>query len=306
VTRIAWFFTVLALVIATAGLAQVADLQQGKALTTQDVLDVLRTFESGDDDTYAKLLDNLVQQSLATPGMRHTMARALIDFLRSEALAAAKGIAADQLARLAGPDLVPALTGLLFDPETVDLACGLLEEIDHASVEDALRRALEKAPPEAQVRLIAALGERRSERVLGDLGRLARSEDHTVAEAALLAMGQIGSLRAVRSLTFLGGRLPKELQVTRQKALLQAAAHLMEAGETRQAAAIYDDIGPNAKDEEIRLGVFLGRVTLNDPGLPPELLDALEGKDEALREAARGYLLGLADMYTAMANRQAP
>ncbi len=103
----------------------------------------------------------------------------------------AKAKACQQLAVVGDRTAVPALAALLAHPQLSHYARFGLEPLPDASVDEALRAALEKVQGKLLVGVINSVGIRKDARALNALARLRRDSDPEVAKAADAALARI-------------------------------------------------------------------------------------------------------------------
>ncbi|MDQ1255538.1 MAG: hypothetical protein QG656_130 [Candidatus Hydrogenedentes bacterium] len=119
---------------------------------------------------------------------------ALLDVLQSDAKLPAKEYICRKLTLIGTAQCVPALAGMLLDAELSDRARIALEAIPDASVDDALRAALEKAEGNPRVGIVNTLGERRDKKAIPGLSEMRNSPDSVLSKAAEAALRKIGPM----------------------------------------------------------------------------------------------------------------
>jgi HEAT repeat protein/type 1 glutamine amidotransferase len=230
-----------------------------------------------------------LQRLLSMPG---SFEPALIAFLGGSASAAAKGEVCRQLADIGTAASVPALTRLLKNAETAEMARYALERIPAPQAVMALREALSNAlNPKLHIALIYSVGRRHDEGSVGKLSNLLVSSDPSVAAAAANALGLIGTPEAEQAL----GSIP--LTRVSAEALLNLADHAPKD----RAAAIYRKLCDEKMPSEVRTPAIRGlaRRTGGDsvPLLKSACLDAsADVAAAAIAELARldgGALIGI-------------
>jgi HEAT repeat protein len=209
-----------------------------------------------------------------------------IAVLRSAATLEEKFAACRRLAAIGDERAVPVLAGLLGDEKLSHMARYALEPIPHPSVDDALRGALGKVKGGLLVGVIGSIGARGDAKAVGPLVKLAGGDDGEVAKAAVAALGRIAAPEAVAALARLRAKAPDALRLAVADASLVAAGQLLRRGRQEDAAAIYRELRGPRWPKHVRLGAF-GRLLEAQPGqAAASIVQALAGKDRALRAAA--------------------
>jgi HEAT repeat protein len=139
----------------------------------------------------------------ASPAADHpAIARALVAVL--EAATASpdlKGWACDQLKRYGDAGAVPALVAQLGDPSLAAAAAAALETLPDGAVDAALRQVLPDLPAARQPQVIALLGARRDPAAVSMLADCTRAPVPAQHDAAVTALGVIGTPAAATALT---------------------------------------------------------------------------------------------------------
>lgn len=180
---------------------------------------------------------------------------------------------------------VPAVAELLADEDLSHPARMALESHPDPSAAAALRNALPKVKGKLLAGVISSIGSRRDAEAVAALGRLAADEDAAVAEAAILALGQIGTLEAAKTLE----NLPTSPSLARTlaRAQITAANHLSAAGKETEAVRMFRALLEPGQPKAIRTAAVQGLVS-SLPGNEAAALvgDLAQGDDAALRTAA--------------------
>lgn len=196
-----------------------------------------------------------------------------------------------QLGVVGREESVAALAGLLGEHDAAlrQYALRALEMNASAAAGKAIAKALGHADdPDWRVALINALGPRREASAVGILGNLATTPSEAVAEAAAMALGNIGTPESAE-------RLAEARKNARQpqancwiRANLLCADRLFEDGHKPAAAAIYRDVQGNAETALFRMAGLRGLALCSPDEAVPLVVEALGSEDRHTRaQAAR-------------------
>src|SRR5262249_34828003 len=116
----------------------------------------------------------------------------------------------------------------------------------------ALREALPKVTKASKVAVVQALGALRDKKAVDPLVKAAADADKGVRLAALRALGDVGDAKGVEPLTKAAAGSPSYERAQAVDAGLALARGLEEAGEPKQARAVYDKLLAAVKDEKTR------------------------------------------------------
>lgn len=246
----------------------------------------LMRYQSGGDVQPLRHYEALVRRAVDDAAAQQQAEADFIRVLSGDSTFEAKRFACLHLAVIGGEACVPALAGLLQNPETAGIAAAALAQIPAPAAGDALRQALGRAPAAAKPAIAHALGVRGDTRAVAQLNRLALGEDRAAAEAAITALGQIGTPGAQKTLAALRQSAPPELHRTVAAASLNLAGKLAARGNRKAAAAIYQEYLAAGQPADLRRGAFGGLMRLDRDGGQKRALEALAGEDAALKAVA--------------------
>lgn len=217
-------------------------------------------------DIEAHLL-TVLQDPAATPGAQEEIGRML---------------------RVVGtPRSVPILAKLLTDEKLGNVARFALERIPDASADAALRAALPVVKGKALIGVINSLGERRDAGAVALIKPLAANADVDVTNAAIAALGKIGSREAVAVLQ----AMPNKSLLVYQSQLVAADQTLARKGGLKEAQAIYrpifnDKTAPVSAREAAARGLLSSDVMQASP----LVLELLRGDDADMRALAARFV----------------
>ena len=177
-----------------------------------------------------------------------------------------------------------ALAALLSDKDLGTVARLALQSIPGPQVDAALRDALPKLPGEFQAGVIQTIGARGDRAAVPLLAPLASDRNLAVAEAALYALGRIGSLEALRSAQ--NAQVPDGLKRYRAHTLLLCAERLVADGQTAEAALVYGQVWQDSDDAVLKSGALRGLVFADKARAAAAVSPALRSKNPRVRLAA--------------------
>ena len=188
------------------------------------------------------------------------------------------------LAVVGSADCVPAVAPLLTDDDLSHPARMALEPMASPAAGAALRDALPKVHGRLLAGLIGSIGVRRDPEAVSVLARAAKDDDPVVANAAIMALGAIGTESAAQTLA--GLQVAPALSRAQARARITAAGHLKNAGANPQAVAIYRDLMQPAQPQFIRIAALKGLIGALPQAEAVKLVtEMVQGEDAAMREA---------------------
>jgi len=170
------------------------------------------------------------------------------------ALSGARSVPARQyvcaiLARIGSEKSVPALAAMLQDAAVSSSARTALESIACAEALKALRKALRDAEGANRVGLLNSLGVCRDASAIGLLVEQAAERDSAVAEAAIAALGEIGTRKAGQALLKVAGSVNTPGLAD---AMLTCAEQLQRDGESGAASRLLAALNKREQPQYIR------------------------------------------------------
>lgn len=196
-----------------------------------ELLDTLSEYEYGDVRMPLRQAHLWVTNALDSEADSAAVAAALATVLERDATLDGKQFVCRQLARIGGPAEVPILAELLNNEETADMARYALQPIPGPEADAALIAALDTTSGDVRVGVINTLGERRANDAVAPLRKLAKHGDAMEAEAAVAALGKIGTGRARRALRWAKHGASPELRASIEDAVM-VCREMREADQT--------------------------------------------------------------------------
>lgn len=188
---------------------------------------------------------------------------------------------------------VPALSELLADPKQADIARYALERNPDPSAAKALRRALGTTKGAVLVGVINSEGDRGDAEAVGALKAFTINSDPLISEAAISALGKIGTPGALSALRSLPA---SNLSATR--ATLRIADHFAATGKIAEASKIYDGLTGEGKLPVIRGEALRGLSVLQSPHTASVALAFLKSTDPYLEEVGARTVGSMSDPKT--------
>jgi HEAT repeat protein len=191
------------------------------------------------------------------------------------------------LAVVGSADCVPAVAPLLTDADLSHPARMALEPMASPAAGAALREALPKVHGRLLAGLIGSIGVRRDPEAVSALASAAKDSDPVVANAAIMALGAVGTEAAAQTLANM--QVAPALSRAQARARITAAGHLTTDGANPQAVAIYRDLMQPAQPQFIRIAALKGLIGALPQAEAVKLMtEMVQGEDAAMREATVG------------------
>jgi HEAT repeat protein len=218
---------------------------------------ILKQYDWGSDMTRLAPIEDAVAVSHDQADVRQDLENRLIATLQSDISRDAKDYVCRKLAIVGTVAAVPALQSLLGEKDYSHMARIALERMPAPEAAQALRDAAAKVSNELKVGVISSLGSRRDAAAVSVFDVLLKDGDHSVARAAALALGAIGSVDAASVLkvaaTSAAGNKPAVID-----ALLACAEALLAGQKQTDALVIYRSLAADDQARLVRLAATRG------------------------------------------------
>jgi len=188
---------------------------------------------------------------------------------------------------------VPALSKLLIDPKQSDIARYALERNPDPSAAKALRAALGTTQGKVLIGIINSEGDRADAEAVGALKAFTTNADPLISEAAITALGKMGTPSALAALR----TLPAS-NILATRATLRIAEHFAATGKTADAAKIYDGLTGEGKPAVIRGEALHGLAGLQSGHTAPVAFTFLKSSDPYLQEVGARTIGSMSDPKT--------
>lgn len=224
----------------------------------------LKKYDWGRSGAPLLAIDAEIRKLLHHPDHLAKLEEALLSVLRSEATIAAKRGVCKRLGLIAGERSVPALSALLTDRETSDMARYALERISAGTVASALREALPKTRGRMRIGIINSIGNLKDSGAIPALGNLLLDSDAATAQAAAWALGRIGGVEAIRLLAAHKNATPVGARREVLDAYLLCAERLASEGNKDEARAMYSELNTSSMPAPVRRAAARGLASVGD------------------------------------------
>ena len=221
--------------------------------------EALKTYDAGSNRGALQPIDEAVVAAMKDEPARVKLEARLAAVLVAEAPAVAKAYVCGKLRLIGGPASVPALAGLLGQPELSHAARNALEALPCAEAVAALRASLAKLSGLPKAGVITSLGVRRDAASVPELTKLLRDHDAQVAAAAIEALGEIGTAQAAEALKAFLPNASGALRSVAADACLACAARLQAGGQEAEARALRSLLTSAGQPEYIQAAAERGR-----------------------------------------------
>ena len=282
-----FFFSIIACLAVAATVAIAAKPPVTKP-DIEKAVAALADYDLGKPHEPVSEVERLIRATAGQSDLRLHLERQLAKMLSGPASDEAKYVICRMLVQVGGDESLPVLAKMLVDEKTSHIACLAVGANPNPSPKAvaALREALIAAKGAALVCVIGVLGDRRDEESAQAMGGFALSGEPTVAEAAIAALGRIGTQKA--SLLLASVRVQGDAKAQRQASLasLQCAQRLADSGKKPEAAAIYQDLTKVKGMEVVRRGAIAGILALGGPDAVTLALATLRGDNRMMRATA--------------------
>ncbi|HTU24180.1 MAG TPA: HEAT repeat domain-containing protein [Pirellulales bacterium] len=224
-----------------------------------EAFEALKTYDWGTDPKVLAPIEEAVVTSHGNADARKDLETRLAAVLTSGVSRDAKDYACRKLMLIGTAQSVPTLAGLLTDNDLSHMARYALERIPAAEAGQALRDALSKVSGPLQVGVIGSLGARHDAEATAPIAALLNNADPSIARAAAIALGDIGTAEAAKALADAKPSAPGAAQVAAD-ATLACAEDLLAAGKKAEALAVYKSLAGENQPKNVRLAATRGML----------------------------------------------
>ena len=257
-----------------------------------DVLgEKLAHFEYGQDRQITDSLNWYVQKALTDDAVRKDLtARFATLAARDDASPACRELACKNLRLFGDVSIVQVIAPLLEKKETANLARYALESLSGDAVDAAFVNALKNAKGEVAVGLINSLGQRRSAMAVDIIKPFVMGVDAEVANAAMIALGNIGDKKAAEILIEViqfRNRMDESCRSAADEAAIRCLTQLNAAGMQSDALILARVLYADNNPSRVRAAGLSGLAVIAPPEVSlPLLKQAAQGTDSILRGTA--------------------
>jgi type 1 glutamine amidotransferase/HEAT repeat protein len=237
------------------------------------------TYEYGQSREPLVNLIEYFRLAAVSPKLQQQNEKRLLQLLAGNLTFAGKQFVCEQLSLIGSKESVPALTRMLPDSTTADMARFALERIPDPAVDKALRKALSQNTGKIRIGLINTIGQRRDAKAVSALSRLVENSDPLTASAAITALGKIGGEKVARVLARAKDKTSGELHALVCDAYLNCANMFLQQSEKEKALAIYAQLNAPQFSEAIRYAAMRGMMHGRDENVNEFVLSLLKNSD---------------------------
>jgi len=222
-----------------------------------DAFEALKTFDWGTNLAALAPIDDAAVAAHGDGATRQDLESRLIAALQGNLSRDAHDYVCRKLAIVGTAASVPVLAPRLASKEHAHMARFALERIATPEAGRALRDSLPTISGNLKIGVISSLGARRDAEAVAPLGALLKNGDPTVARAAALALGTIGTAEAVNMLqaAFQSGGGDHQAVID---AILSSAESLLANKQHGDATAIYKSLSAESQPRLVRLAATRG------------------------------------------------
>jgi HEAT repeat protein len=242
--------------------------------------------QSGQSYQPFRSIEEMVRESASEPALRNDLEAGLVKLLAPTSTFEARRFACKQLGIIGTRTALPALANLLPDEQTAGIACLALTTYPPGKADAVLRAALSSARGTARVQILNTIGDRRDEKSVLLLKRLAAGTDPSAAKAAIAALGKIGDRAAWRTISAMRHRSHSVPEAALAEASLRCAEHLANSADPTLARGIYEELLAGSEPAYIRRGAFQAVLRLDKNEGEQRILTLLRGSDAVLKPVA--------------------
>ena len=219
----------------------------------ETAFEALKTFDWGSDLAALAPIEDAATASHGKPEARQDLENRLIAALKGTLTRDAQDYICRKLANVGTAAAVPTLAGLLLNKGNSHMSRFALEQIPAPEAADALP----KVSGDLKVGVISSIGARRDRSAVAALSGLLADSDASVARAATLALGAIGSVESAAALqTAL--RTAGDRRSTMIDAVLSCAESLLASNQVADASSIYKAFTHESQPRIVRLAATRG------------------------------------------------
>jgi len=219
--------------------------------------DALKKYDWGTDRAPLAPIEDAVTASHGKEDARKDLESRLLVALKSDISRDAKDYVCRKLTIVGTGVSAATLAGLLGDKDHAHMARYALERIQASEAGQALRDALAKLSGNLKIGVISSLAARRDAAAVPAISASLVDSDVAVARAAAIALGEIGSADAAKTLQAATPSAAEAKQAV-VDAQLACAESLLAADKKTEAMAIYKSLAGEQQSKLVRLAATRG------------------------------------------------
>jgi HEAT repeat protein len=209
------------------------------APTLDQAFEALRHYQIGSSRAALLPIDAAVRAALDHTAQCQALEKRLVALLQTKVAPVAMEYICSKLELCGSVVAIPTLKLLLANPDLAPLARATLEALPYPETIPALCDSVAALSGMAKIGVIHALGMRRAARSVPVLMPLLKDSNLEVAQAAVFALGRIGSIESAQALSQFLPQAASPLRPVLADACLACAEQLLRDNHKREAQALY-------------------------------------------------------------------
>jgi HEAT repeat protein len=282
----------MALIVGLATHAVLAESQTGETPALDRAFQALAKLETGQDLHIFNPIRQAVLRAEVDEKVRTDIEARLIEMLQGTATDLAKEYACRQLVNVGSDASVPVLAELLPSPRLSFMGRYAIEGIGGPAAIRSLREALATTAGRPRVGLVISLGRLGDADSVTPIAALLDEEDEQLREAAVVALGRIGTVPAADALKEFAGKASPALRETLIDAELSAAELLCRQGEYGAAARICEAL-QSAESPRVRAAALRGLIAARPAESVAMVVAGLAAEESWKRDVAADCVVAL-------------
>lgn len=227
---------------------------------------------------------------IATEKQLRSIENQMIEVLNIEdATYYGRSFACQMLRRIGTGKSVKALGAFLHDDQLSDPARLALQGIQSPKVDALFKKSLNSLDGDKLVGVIGSMAERRDQKSVKSLAKFLRSDDASLQQATIRALGRIGGNAALGLLEDLD--VSDSLEAYRLDAMLLCADSLAQTKSASLSKNVYTQLFAADYPAAVRVAAYSGLFEMEPQSSLPMILSLLNDNEAQLRQAACGPFL---------------
>lgn len=244
------------------------------------LLERSKAYEFGQSRVLLSEIEDQIKSIYGSPEELKKAEAVLLAALESDSSPALKDFICRQLSVIGTEQSVPVLSRMLGDAKAAAPAQYALVRIPSDAADAALIEHLSTGDSSIRIGLLSALGMRKSAGAVAAIAPLLINSDRETADAALSALGQIGTADAAKAIQVHAARIAEPLKPRMHDALLACGENLARQGDSAMAAEIFKSLYKAEHSSLVRSAALRGLVgTMGSGQSDAILLEALNDTD---------------------------
>ncbi len=240
--------------------AALADSPKVDKAALDKSFETLKKFDFGGNQDDLRAIQDAIVAAHDDSALSKDIEGRFVVIIKSDSPRAAKDFSLRALRVIGTDESIPAIAELLTDKDLSHMARYALERNSSPAAAKALREALAKSSGGIKVGLLSSIGDRHDNEAVEAAAKCLVDTDAAVVNAAVHALGDIGSLDAAKALNDFAKSAPDKAKMAVVDARLACAERLLADGKKDEAKAIYQSLAGDDQPKHVRAGAKLGLV----------------------------------------------